>query len=101
MILRDIVEKFGTGVARAATGFILFGVMNLHGDEAAGVGVGERLHQDVFNDAEDRGGSANAEGQRDGSDDGEGRTLAQVADGEADVLAERAHEVPPGLLQRV
>src|SRR6266404_965966 len=96
MILCDIVEVFGAGEASAAAGLVLLGIVDLDGDQAAGIRVGKGLHQDVFDDAEDGGGGADAEGEGYRSDYGKGWAFAQVAEGEANVLAERTHQVPPG-----
>src|SRR6267142_5514381 len=52
VILFDIVEEFGTGIAAAAAGFVTLGVVDLDGNEAGGVGIRERLHQDIFDDTE-------------------------------------------------
>src|SRR5258708_7120591 len=95
MILGDIVEEFGPGENGSAARLILLSVVNYDRDESAGVRIREGLHHDVLDDAEDGRGGADAEGESDGGDDREGRALAEVAEGEADVLAERAHEGPP------
>src|SRR6267154_5899149 len=95
MILFDIVEEFGTGIAAAAAGFVALGVMDLDRNKAGGICVWERLHQDIFDDTENGGGGANAEREGDGGNDCETATLAQVAQGEAYVLAECAHETLP------
>ena len=58
------------------------------GEEAAGMGVGKRLEEDAVDDSEDGGIGADAEGEREDGDGGEGRILAQAADGVAHVLHE-------------
>src|SRR5260370_2007878 len=91
MILRDIVEEFGTGESGATSGLISLGVVDLDGNEAGSVGIRKRLHQDIFDHAKDGGGRADAEGEGDGGGYGKGGALAEVAEREADILAERAH----------
>src|SRR5256885_5835931 len=50
MVLRDVIEEFGAGVAGTTARFVALGIVDLDGDEAAGVGIGEGLHQDIFED---------------------------------------------------
>src|SRR5258708_4268213 len=100
MILRDIVEKFGAREAGAASGLVPLGVVDLDGDQAVGISVGKGLHQDVFDNAKNGSGCADAEGEGDGGDYGKGGAFAEVAEREADILAERAHRVPPDCVER-
>ena len=95
MILCDIVEEFGAGESSAAAGLVLLGVVDLEGDEAVRISVRKRLHQDIFDNAEYSSGGADAEREGDCSDYGKGWDFAEVAEREADILAERAHRVPP------
>src|SRR5205814_7928533 len=59
MILFDIVQEFRPTEPSPPTGLIPFGVMDLHGHEALRIRVGEWLHHDVIDDAENGRRSAN------------------------------------------
>ncbi len=63
-------------------------------DDAFGVGIGQRTQQGGVDDAEDRGVGADAEGQRQHRNSGEGWVLCQRASAEADVLPETVHCLP-------
>jgi hypothetical protein len=57
VVLLRLIQEFGRGVASAATGLAALRVVYRQVHHAAGVRVGERLDQDVLDDAEDgRGG---------------------------------------------
>ena len=58
------VEKFGAAEGRASLLLVLFRVVDQDRHVALRVGVGERLHQDIFDYAEDSGGGTDAESQR-------------------------------------
>ena len=91
VILGDVVEEFGADEATAATGAVLFGVVDLDGHEPLGVRIGEGLDEDIFEDAEDGGGGADAEGKRKDGDEGEPGGFAKVAEGVTEVVPERVH----------
>jgi hypothetical protein len=59
------------------------------GGQAIGFGVGQRVQQDGFDDAEDGGVRAHAQGQREHGDRREGGVARQRAQPETDVLAKR------------
>ena len=77
-----------------------------HGHELLRIGVGKRAQEHRIHNREDCSGCANAERQRQNSDDGESRILQECANSEAEVLPEVIHwsrlrivRAHPGLLE--
>jgi hypothetical protein len=68
-----------------------------HRAEPRGIAVGERAQQHGVDHAEDRGGRADAERNRQDGGDGKGRLPAQAAHREREVAYERLHEALPSL----
>ena len=62
------------------------GVPDLH--DAVGIAKGERLEQDLVNDAEDGGVGSDAEGHDDGGHEGEAGIFPEQPKSEAKVLQE-------------
>src|ERR1051326_6588144 len=87
-------DRAGDGAARIARG--------AHAapdyDEALGIRVGERMQQHAVKHAEDRGGDADAERERDERDGGEGLAPPEGAPGVADVLEKGADAGPGGAI---
>ena len=71
------------------------GVANLDVRDAVDVSVGRRIEQDVLNHAEDRGGAADAERQREHRDDREAGPCDEPAQAVADVLPHVLQHVSP------
>src|SRR5205814_1298327 len=86
MILFDIVQEFRPTEPSTPTGLIPFGVMDLHGHEALRIRVGEWLHHDVIDDAENGRRSANPQSQRDDRNRRKPWRLPQVSKRIPDVL---------------
>ena len=70
---------------------VLAGFLDVDGDELLGVRIGERPQQRRVDDAEERGGHADAERERQPGQDGEGRLMAQLAQRVLHVLKDRLH----------
>ena len=92
VVLRHVVQELRAAVAAAASRLVALGVMNCHRIEALRVRVWERLHEDVFDDAEDGGGGADAQGESNHGHDGEAGVLLEVSSCVEEVLPDRAHE---------
>ena len=60
--------------------------------DAIGVAIGQRLEHDAANDAEDGGGGADAQRQREHRRNGESRRAQKGAEGEAQVLDQVGHQ---------
>src|ERR1700722_8792232 len=89
VIFFDVVEKFGRGVFGASDGVNIVGVVNFDGHEALGAGIWKRLDQNVFDDAEDCGGGADAKREGDDGNRGESGLFAQRARRVGKVAPER------------
>src|ERR1700677_3458084 len=68
------------------------GVLFVHGDELVGVWIRERVEEHAIDHREQRGVRANAEGQGNNDNSGEGGRLEQHAKGVADVLQQSGHD---------
>ena len=77
---------------------VAFGVEDVSAADAVGSGVGVGVNEDSVYDAEDSGGGANAESQREDGDRRGDAGLQQEAEGVADVL-EDGHETSLSLLE--
>jgi hypothetical protein len=77
--------------------FLLQRVHQTNRDKAVGAGVWKRAEKDAVNDAEDCGGGADAERQRDNDSDGESRIAPEPAQCVPQVLTQCAYP-PAGLL---
>jgi len=63
----------------------------MDGDQLLRVPVGERAEQDGINHAENRGICANAEGKRDGDDEGKPWRMAKAAEGVTKIEEDAVH----------
>ena len=89
MIFLDVIEKFGRGIFGAAGGIDIVRVVNFDGHEAVGAGIRKRLDQNVFDDAENRRGCADAERERGDCDGGESGLFTQCAQSVGEIAPER------------
>src|SRR5262249_30219935 len=91
MVARFVVEKLRRlqvlPPARAAGGEIV----NLDGNHALGIGVGEWIEQDVVDDAKDGGPGADTQRERKNRDGGKSRLIAQTSGTVAKVHPEPSH----------
>jgi hypothetical protein len=63
----------------------------VHGDELAGLGIGQRIEEDAVDHGEKRGVGANAESKSENGDSGEERGLEEHAEGVAQILHRCGH----------
>src|SRR5271170_6263710 len=75
VILSANLGEIVVGDSRRRYSFLRFGLKKKY--ELAGIGEGQSLQQDGVDDAEDGGVGADAEGEREDSDDGEAGRFAQ------------------------
>ena len=73
VILVHVIEELGGAEGGAPILLVLFCVVDQDGHVALRVRVGERLHQNIFDYAEDGGGGADAESQRQDCNESEAR----------------------------
>ena len=85
-------RRSGIGIGKSR--YVARAQLRPHQDEPRGVRVGQRPQQDAVDDAENRGAGADAQGNGEGGDGGESRTLAQSSRGVRDVLDECVHVLP-------
>ena len=65
-----------------------------------GLGKRERAEEDGVDEGEDGGGGADAEGEGEDGKGGEAGMLAELAEGETEVLGEEVHERSLGYSER-
>ena len=94
MILLHIVQKLRPAEPRPPSGLRSFRVVNLHGHESLRIRVRKRLHQDVFNHAENRRGRPDSQRQRDHRHRRKSRSLSQIPQRIPDILPWRSHVHP-------
>ena len=92
VILFLVIQKFRHLKRRAPVGAAIVDVVNEKRDHAFGVGIGKRVEQHVLDDAEDGGGGADAESERDDGEKRERRLIAKSAQAVLEVAEERNHE---------
>src|SRR3954469_18583784 len=63
-------------------------------DDLFGMLIGKRTNEHGVDDGEDRRVGADAEGEREGGDDGERRPPSEGANGETKILKQDVHVVP-------
>ncbi len=95
VILLHIIQKLCPRVPSPSPGLAPFRVMDLHRIEPLRIRVGERLHHDVIDHAENCGGRPNPQRQRKYRDRRKSRRLPQVPQGIPDILPQRSHAHPP------
>src|SRR5690242_11819660 len=88
------VIQFGLGKPNVPQTYA--GLVEKDSYQTIGIGVGQRAQQHGIHDAENGGVCADAEGEREHGDGGEGGTAAELAEGVAHVLPVRLEEGLPG-----
>src|SRR4029077_360082 len=88
VVLRHIVQKLWSAVASSPARLILFRVMNLDGNEVLRIRIRERLHEYVFNDAENGRGRADAQREGNYRNDSKTRAFPEVSSGVVEILPE-------------
>ena len=73
-------------------GLAVLRVVDRHVHQPAGIRVGKRRDQDIFDNAEDRSGGSDAEGQGDDGDGRKGAALPECADGVTQILQDHFHD---------
>src|SRR5215472_12340460 len=79
MVLVRILAELARHIAPASTWLRTLHVMNVDDHNPICIAIGERIQQNVVDDAENRGGGADAERQRDNSERGEPGLITQAA----------------------
>ena len=94
MILFHVIQKLRPGIARSPAWFTPFRVMDLDGKVPLGIRVGEGLHQNIVDNAENCRGRSNPQRQSKYGDGRKSWRLAKVPQRVSDILPQRFHVRP-------